>query len=211
MKKYLLFILMVLISICGFSQTIEGIGKLKLDMTLNEVKKSFPKSLIKMQSSSKVKKVYKINTYTPIPNHTCKDIRLFFYNDTLYALYVNNAPMKLLESLTLKYGEPIKNVTRYSSYITEQIDVYQKEAAYFFDNRKIKKWHIVDNYYEWNKGNPFAQCFFWELMYEIGNTGVEMDCVFYVKNTILAKCVELEEQIIEEENKEEKRKGLEGL
>ncbi len=68
-------------SISMYSQTIEGIGKLKLSMTLNDVKKSFSKSLIKMQTTSKVKKVYKINSYTPIPNHTCKDIRLYFYND----------------------------------------------------------------------------------------------------------------------------------
>ena len=48
-------------------------------------------------------------------------------------------------------------------------------------------------------------------MYENGSEGAAMDCVFYVKNIVLAKCVELEELKIEEESKEQKKKELEGL
>lgn len=211
MKTFLIVVISFFFSMGAKAQTIEGIGKLKLSMTLNEVKKAFPKSLVKMQTTSKVKKLYKINTYTPIPNHTCKDIRLYFYNDTLYALYVNNAPIKLRESLTLKYGEPVRNMARFRSYVLEQAVVYQDDAADFFNENKVSKWDIVDTYYEWNKGNPFAECFYWELLYENGNKGAAMDCVFYVKNKVLSKAVELEEKLLEVEGKEEKRKGLEGL
>lgn len=211
MKKSIIIILTLFFSIGVFAQTIEGIGKLKLNMTLNEVKKSFPKSLIKMQTTSKVKKVYKINAYTPIPNHTCKDIRLYFYNDTLYALYINNAPIKLRESLTLKYGEPRIDRSSFRSYVLELAVVYQDDSSDFLNENKVRKWDIIDTSYEWNIGNPFAQCFFWEMLYENGNKGAAMDCVFYVKNMLLAKCVKLEEQLEEEVSKEEKKKGLEGL
>ena len=211
MRKFVLIMLMISFSIGMFSQKIEGIGKLKLSMTLNEVKSAFPKSLVKMQTSSTVKKVYKINSYTPIPKHTCKDIRLYFYNDTLYALYVNDAPIELRESLTLKYGEPRTDTHRFRSYVLEQAVVYKDDATDFYSEKKVNKWDIVDCSYQWNKGNPFAECFYWELMYENGSEGAAMDCVFYVKNMVLAKCVELEELKIEEESKEQKKKELEGL
>ncbi len=132
-------------------------------------------------------------------------------NDTLYALYVNNAPVQLRQSLTLKYGEPVRDMARFSSYVLEQAVVYQNDAVDFFNENKSKKWDIIDTYYEWNKGNPFAQCFFWEMLYENGTKGAAMDCVFYVKNMVLSKCVELEEKLIEVEGKEEKLKELEGL
>ena len=48
-------------------------------------------------------------------------------------------------------------------------------------------------------------------MYENGNRGAAMDCVFYVKNKVLSKAVELEEKLLEVEGKEEKRRELEGL
>ena len=83
MRKFFLLLLVIACTMRIDAQTIDGIGKIHLGMTLKDVRAVFPKSLAKVQTSSKVKKVYKINAYTPIKNHNCKDIRLYFYNDTL--------------------------------------------------------------------------------------------------------------------------------
>ena len=211
MKKTFICLLATLISIGAKAQTIDGIGKLHLDMTLKEVKTLFPKSLSRIQNSSKVKKIYKISAYTPIKNHTCRDIRLYFYNDTLYTMYVNNAPSNLHKSLSLKYGNPYQKTIRLRSYVEELAIVYEKDGADFLQENKIRKWDIVDTYYQWNNGNPFRQCFFWELLYENGDKGAAMDCVFYVKNQVLAKCVELKEKALEVEGQKEKKKELECL
>ncbi|GEM_PF-1046703 len=211
MRKFFFLLLAVVCTMSIDAQTIDGIGKIHLGMTLKDVKTVFPKSLAKVQTSSKVKKVYKISVYTPIKNHTCKDIRLYFYNDTLYTMYVNNAPLNLRESLTLKYGEPQRKTVRFRSYIEELAIVYQDESPDFLNEDMIRKWDIVDTYCKWNGDNPFAQCYYWELLYENGSNGAAMDCVFYVKNLVLAKCVELEEKALELEGQEEKKKELDGL
>lgn len=211
MRKFLLLLLAVAYTIGFDAQTIDGLGKIHLGMTLKDVRAVFPKSLAKVQTSSKVKKVYKINAYTPIKNHTCKDIRLYFYNDTLYTMYVNNAPLNLRESLALKYGEPQRQTVRFRSYVEELAIVYQDDSPDFLNENKIRKWDIVDTYCKWNGDNPFAQCYYWELLYEDGSKGAAMDCVFYVKNLVLAKCVELEEKALELEGQEEKKKELDGL
>lgn len=201
----------VVLSLGLNAQTIDGIGKLHLGMTLKDVRAVFTKSLAKVQSSSKVKKVYKISAYTPIKNHTCKDIRLYFYNDTLYTMYVNNVPSILRESLTLKYGEPQRKTVKFRSYVEELAFVYQDDSPDFLNENKNRKWDIVDTYCKWNGDNPYTQCCYWELLYENGSNGTAMDCVFYVKNLVLAKCVELEEKALEIEGKEEKKKALDGL
>lgn len=211
MRKVFLLLLVITYSIGFYAQTLDGIGKIHLGMTLKDVRAAFPKSLAKVQTSSKVKKVYKISAYTPIKNHTCKDIRLYFYNDTLYTLYVNNAPSNLRESLTLKYGEPQRKTVKFRSYVEELAFVYQDDSPDFLNENKIRKWDIVDTYCKWNGDNRFAQCYYWELLYENGSNGAAMDCVFYVKNLVLAKCVELEEKALEIESKEEKKKALDGL
>ena len=209
--KNLLLVFALLIPMRISAQTIDGIGKLHLGMTLKDVKAVFPKSLTKVQTSSKVKNVYKINAYTPIKDHTCKDIRLYFYNDTLYTMYVNKAPIKLRESLTLKYGEPQRKTVRFRSYVEELAIVYQNDSPDFLNDNIIQKWDIVDTYCKWNGDNPFAQCYYWELLYENGSNGAAIDCVFYVKNLVLAKCVELKEKALELELQEEKKKELDGL
>ena len=209
--KNLLLLFALLIPMRISAQTIDGIGKLHLGMTLKDVKAVFPKSLTKVQTSSKVKNVYKINAYTPIKDHTCKDIRLYFYNDTLYTMYVNKAPIKLRESLTLKYGEPQRKTVRFRSYVEELAIVYQNDSPDFLNDNIIQKWDIVDTYCKWNGDNPFAQCYYWELLYENGSNGAAIDCVFYVKNLVLAKCVELKEKALELELQEEKKKELDGL
>ena len=211
MRKVFLLLLVIAYSIGFDAQTLDGIGKIHLGMTLKDVRAAFPKSLSKVQTSSKIKKVYKISAYTPIKNHICKDIRLYFYNDTLYTLYVNNAPSNLRESLTLKYGEPQRKTVKFRSYVEELAFVYQDDSPDFLNENKIRKWDIVDTYCKWNGDNPFVQCYYWELLYEDGSKGAAMDCVFYVKNLLQAKCVELEEKALEIEEKEEKKKALDGL
>ena len=131
MKKLLFFLLIVLSSEIHAQTTIEGIGKIKLEMSLNEVKKAFPKLLIPIETASKLKKAYKINTYTPIQGHTLRDIRLYFYNDTLYAFYVKNAPSILKESLSTKYGKPKEKIVRFNQHMLEIASIYEYDSADF--------------------------------------------------------------------------------
>ena len=211
MKRVFLFLLIAIICINASGQTVNGIGKLHLDMSFKEVKALFPQSLIRLKTNSKIKKVYKINTYTPIKGHTCRDIRLFFYKDTLYAMYITKAPQVLRKSLTLKYGEPKEDRQRLTNSAWEIISIFQWDFDDFIDGYYREKGEIIDTYYEWNIGNPFAQCQFWESLSQDKSGKVSSDYIFLVRNKVLSECVKLEEDIMEKEGEEKKKKELEGL
>ena len=68
MKRRLLLLLVLFISICVNAQEIKSIGKLHLDMSFKEVRAIFPQSLVKMKTGSRIKKVYKIRRWIPIIN-----------------------------------------------------------------------------------------------------------------------------------------------
>lgn len=193
------------------AQVINGIGKLRLDMTLKEVRAIFPKSLVKAKTGSRVKKVYKINTYTPIKNHICKDIRLFFYNDTLYAIYVNKAPEILINSFGIKYGKPHEHANGYYSSLAEAKDVYKNDFVDFIDTYEPKKKDIVVRTYEWNKDNPFIESIFWQRFYKDENYEVAGHFVFIIRNKVISECVRLEDKILDEQDKENQKKDLDGL
>lgn len=211
MKQVFLFLLIAFSCINANAQTIDGIGKLHLDMSFKEVKALFPQSLIKLETNSKIKKVYKINTYTPIKGHTCRDIRLFFYNDTLYAMYITKAPQVLRKSLTLKYGEPEENLLRLANSVLEIINIFQWDSGDFIDGYYREKEDIMESCYEWNKGNPFAQCQFWESLSEDKNGKILSDYIFLVRNKVQSECVKLEEEILEKEGEEKMKEELKGL
>lgn len=211
MKRRLLLLLVLFISICVNAQEIKSIGKLHLDMSFKEVRAIFPQSLVKMKTGSRIKKVYKINTYTPIKNHVCKDIRLFFYNDTLYAIYVNKAPEILINSLSIKYGKPYEHVDGYRSSIYEAQDVYKNDFPDFIDTYNPKRWDIYVRTYEWNKDNPIIQSIFWKRLYKDENNEPAGHYVFIIRNKVISECVRLEDSILDEQDKEKQKKELDGL
>ncbi len=212
MKKLLFFLFIVLSSEIHAQTTIEGIGKIKLEMSLNEIKKAFPKLLIPIETASKFKKAYKINTYTPIQGHTLRDIRLYFYNDTLYAFYVKNAPSILKESLSTKYGEPKEKVVRFNQQMLEIASIYEYDSADFLlETIRKPKDDIADIFYNWNEGNPFLQCVFIESLYTNKNNKKDLDKMFYMKNKATAKLIDTKEKLQELDEKEKKKKELDDL
>ena len=213
--KQLFLLLMLVMSFESHAQTqtaIEGIGKLRLEMSLNEVKRAFPKMLTPLKPASKFKKVYKINSYTPIKNHTLKNIHLYFYNDTLYAFYVKNAPYPLLESLTIKYGKPRERLTEYNHHLLEIASIYENDAADFLlEATRRTKTDMKDIFYSWNEGNPFIQCVLVESLYYNDKFEQDIERIFYMRNRATAKIIELEEELEKVENKEKRLKELDGL
>ena len=192
--------------------TIEGIGKLRLEMSLAEVKTAFPKMLIPLKAASKFKKVYKINSYTPIKDHTLKNIHLYFYNDTLYAFYVKDAPFSLLESLTIKYGKPKERLIEFTQHLLEIVSIYENDAADFLTEATNRtKNDMKDMFYSWNEGNPFLQCVLVQSLYYNAKSEQNLEKIFYMRNRATAKIIELKETLEKEENKENKLKELEGL
>lgn len=213
--KLFVLALMLVMSFESHAQTqttIEGIGKLRLEMSLNEVKTAFPKMLIPLKSLSTFKKVYKINSYTPIKYHTLKDIHLYFYNDTLYAFYVKDASHSLLESLTTKYGKPRERLIEYEQYLLELASIYEDDSADFLlEAPERTKKGMKDMFYSWNEGNPFHQCVFVESIYHNTKFEEKIERIFLMRNRATAKIVKLKEKLENEENKENRLKELDGL
>ncbi len=181
-------------------------------MSLKEVKTTFPKMLIPLKSASKFKKVYIINSYTPIKNHTLKNIHLYFYNDTLYAFYVKDAPYSLLESLTTKYGKPRERLIEYNQHLLEIASIYEDDSADFLlEATRRTKSDIKDMFYSWNEGNPFLQCVLVESLYYNAKFEHDLESIFLMRNRATAKIIELKEELEKEENKENRLKELDGL
>jgi len=211
MKKFLLVALIAFVSFGVHAQGFDGIGKLHLDMTLNEVRALFPQKLVKQYHVSTFKKVYKLNSYTPIKGHTFRDLHLYFYNDTLYAIYVNNSTYQIEQSLFTKYGKPKDKIHRFRSYIEELISIFGYDSADFVDDKKAGKWDIIDTFYEWDLDNPFHKCLLVDCLYYDKQGESQLDYLLVIKNTAFAECVYLEEKILEREKESESIEGLEGL
>lgn len=216
MKKYIL-LFMLAISIISNAQTIRGIGKLQLDMSLNEVQAIFPKTLQKQKTNSKVKKLYKLNSYTPIKGTTLKGLHLYFYNDTLYSIYIDEVPMSLKKDLTIKYGEPKQvfpdpyfNLRTFKNYVEYQVFIYKSAAVDFYDEKKVGSYGYEGSIYEWNQKHPFIEARLAEITYYCKGE-LCLDEIFYIKNTVYAKCVELEEEKMKEEKDENRLRELDGL
>lgn len=208
MKK--LFLFFMFLPMLSFAQTIKGIGKLNLDMPLNEVQAMFPNKLVKQKTSTTTKKVYKLTSYTPIKAHTFKNLYLYFYNDTLYTIYALDVPASLRESLSLKYGNPEERFYRFRSCTEEMVAIYKNDASDFIFENSEKAYGFQDTFYKWQKGNPFVEALYVFGTYFEGDD-IKARELFYIKNWAYAKCVELEDEKIKEEEKEKKRQELEGL
>ena len=209
MKK--LFFLIMFVPLLAFGQTIKGIGKLSLDMSLKEVQSLFPNKLVKQKTSSEVKKIYKLSSYTPIREHTFKNLYLYFYNDTLYTIYALDVPAKLKDSFTIKYGAPTENIYRFRSYTEEMIAIFKNDASDFIFSKNNGSSHgFQDTFYKWKNGNPFVEVLYVFGTYFVGDD-IKAREVFYIKNLAYAKCIELEEEKIKEQEKENRAMDLEGL
>ncbi len=210
MKKFVVFLLISMISIGIYAQEINGIGKLRLNMTIKEVRAVFPKSLIKKETVFSNKKAYKIRSYTPVKGVTCRDIDLYFYKDTLYAIYINKGDYFLEQAMFKKYGEPRSRVSRYPSIYEELIAIYGSDAtdytADYLKGKRPKKQNIRDLYYEWNPGNPFCRSYFFSCLFDNSKGESDIEYIFCFKNEATARVAELEEELerIEKEKKDEK-------
>lgn len=219
MKKLLVlyfFLAIPLFCVCQ-TETIKGIGKLKLDMPLKEVQSIFPKSLQMQKTNSKVKKIYKANSYTPIEGTTLKGLHLYFYKDTLYSIYIDEVPMSLKRDLMLKYGKPDEifpdpyfNLRTFRSHVEYQTFLYKSDAVDFYDEKNVDNYGYEGTIYEWNRKNPFIETRLAEISYYCKDE-LCLDMLFIIKNLAYSKCVELEEEKLKKEDNDNRLKELDGL
>ena len=184
-------------------------------MTLKEVRTLFPKSLIKKETVYTNKKAYKIRSYTPVKGITCKDIDLYFYKDTLYAIYINKGDSFLEQAMFKKYGEPHSRLYRFDSIFEEIIAIYDSEAtdytADYLNHKKAQKQNIQDLCYEWNPGNPYCRSYYYSCLFENSKGKSDIEKIFCFKNTATAKIAELEEELDKREKERQSENDLEDL
>ena len=211
MEKILLILALLLISFNGINaQSIKGVGKITLDMTLKEAQAAFPNKLTKQKTSTDVKKVYKMSSYTPVKDCTLKDIYMYFYCDTLYAIYINDA-MEIKKPFISKYGEPSSYFRRIKSYVEERIAIYDSDATDFIDYSKSSSYGFEETFYTWKNSNPFIVTKYVEGTYYVNDQDLDFMGILVIKNQAHAKCVELETEKREEQRKQERLKELEDL
>lgn len=211
MKKIIVLFLIAFYSLGAFCQAIDGIGKLRLDMSLKEVRALFPKTLVKKETIYSNKKVYRVSSYTPVKGITCKDINMYFYKDTLYAIYINKGSYELEKAMFKKYGEPNSKVCRFSSIYEELVTIYGDDSGDYMTNIKTKKYNIQDLFYEWNPGNPFCRSYYFACLYEDSKGESQLDHILCFKNMARARCAEIEDELENIEKEKQRDKELEGL
>ena len=209
MKKYFILILLMLSFNVTNAETIKSVGKIALDMSFNEIKTLFPNQLTKQKTSNEIKKVYKISSYVPVKDCTVKDIYLYFYSDTLYAIYINDAD-QVGEAFKIKYGKPAEHNYRFRTQVEEVTAIYKSDAVDFIDYSHTY-FDYLDTFYEWNNDNPFIETRLITRCWTDDNDKLYLKEVLLIKNNAYAKCVELETEKHEYDMKNERLKELEGL
>ena len=146
MKRMLLFCLLTCITLLAKSQIINGVGVIKLGMTISEIKEQFPDIKESDDFNKGITKTFILSKYIPVDGHYIDDFYLSFYNDSLYAMYTINQT-NIYEAFKIKYGEPkIEHNTTPKEYINGLGNTIIKEDESFK--------------FEWNTGNPDIICYY---------------------------------------------------
>lgn len=148
MRKILLFLIISLTYIYCYSQNvqkIDGIGKIRLGMTVSELRNIFREDIKDANDFNKgITSTFVIQKYVPVEGYYINDFNLIFYKDSLYAMYsVEGTNIK--DALKIKYGDPKMD-------IKEEV----KEYVNGFGN-KIEKLDQAFNF-TWETGNPDIVC-----------------------------------------------------
>ncbi|MDU1892883.1 MAG: hypothetical protein E6767_19555 [Dysgonomonas sp.] len=97
-------------------EKIDGLGKLKIGMSVTELQALFDEDIL-LERSQFVKYGHKLENvdavrgfilkeYTPTGDYKLENIDLIFYSDSLYSIYTINNTYTLREIFSLRYGDP---------------------------------------------------------------------------------------------------------
>lgn len=201
MKRMLLFCLLTCITLLAKSQMINGVGGIKLGMTITEIKAQFPDIKESDDFNKGVTKTFLLSKYIPVDGYYIDDFYLSFYKDSLYAMYTIS-PTNIYEAFKIKYGEPkIKHTTTPKEYVNGLGNTIIKNDESF----KL----------EWNTGTPEIICYYSDQVKHDSSGdptryvsfGIENQKVFQEVKAILTN--ENEKQ--QKEEKEKLLKKLESL
>lgn len=151
MKKIIFTPILILQSIFSYCQIIDGIGGIRLGMTTTEVAKVLGKKTLKFKDKYKYEltPTYEISNYVPVKGYYIKSLKLTFFRDSLYRMSNSSGFMdgqtNIGDALTIKYGEPRKEVKSYDSSYRNQYGVVINSGGY---------WTV----YTWNTGSPDIKC-----------------------------------------------------
>lgn len=146
MKRMLLFCLLTCITLLAKSQIINGVGVIKLGMTISEIKEQFPDIKESDDFNKGVTKTFVLSKYIPVDGYYIDDFYLSFYKDSLYAMYTIS-PTNIYEAFKIKYGDPqMKRTTTPKEYVNGLGNTIIKNDESF----KL----------EWKTGNPETICYY---------------------------------------------------
>jgi hypothetical protein len=88
MKKIILLCLLIILCTNINAQNINGIGKIRLGMTVSELRDIFGEDMKAAKDfNNGITNTFMISKYVPIEGYYINDFNLSFYNDSLYAMY----------------------------------------------------------------------------------------------------------------------------
>ncbi len=181
MRKILLFLIISLIYIHCYSQNIQkidGIGKIRLGMTISELRNIFGKDIKATKELNKgITSTFIIEKYLPVEGYYINDFNLSFYKDSLYAMYsIEGTNIK--DALDIKYGEPKMDIKK-------EI----KEYVNGFGN-KIEKVDQAFNF-TWETGNPDIVCYYTDKVIHSSNGTPNRYTVFGIENQRILNEIEM--------------------
>lgn len=147
MKKIILLCLLIILCTNINAQNINGIGKIRLGMTVSELRDIFGEDMKAAKDfNNGITNTFMISKYVPIEGYYINDFNLSFYNDSLYAMY-SIEYTNIKDALTLKYGEP---------KIEHKKEI--KEYVNGFGNTIEKLDQSFD--FRWDTGSPDITCYY---------------------------------------------------
>lgn len=201
MKRILSVLICLLCTVYVKSQTIDGLGIIRLGMTISDFQQSFPDAKNEKDFNENLTKTFVLNEYIPVKGYSLTELHLSFYNDSLYAMYTI-MPTNIKEALTIKYGEPqITHESTPKEYVNGLGNTITKEDQSF--NLK------------WDTGNPDIICYYNDQVKHDSRGKANRYISFGIENQkifqIIKSLLEQKKQKQDEIQKQDKLKDLEGL
>lgn len=202
MKKILLLFLLIVSCLNIKAQSIDGIGKIRLGMTVSELRDIFGEEIKTTKDfNGGITNTFMLSKYIPVEGYYINDFNLSFYNDSLYAMYsIEDTNIK--DALSLKYGEP---------------KMEQKKETKEYTNGFGNTIEKIDQSFEftWDTGNDDIICYYRDRVVHNSNGKPNRYTVFGIENQIVfnkIKMIKQEKNKTEsEKQKQEKLKELDNL
>ena len=201
MKRVLFLSMFLLCAICSKSQVLDGLGVIRLGMTINDFIEKFPDAKSQENFNDGLSKTFVLDEFSPVNGYSIKEFHLSFFNDSLYAMYTIE-PTNIYEALKIKYGDPvIKHDKTPREYVNGLgIPIIKEDVSF---NMK------------WDTGNPDIICYYNDQIKHDSHGkanryisfGIENQKIFQTIKSIL----EQKKQEKDLKQKQEKLKELEGL